>query len=45
MLLCYLCRVMSEPFLLYEALLWEPPNGYFLLEHHLRRLERLRESG
>jgi para-aminobenzoate synthetase/4-amino-4-deoxychorismate lyase len=38
--LCYLCRVMSEPFLLYEALLWEPPNGYFLLEHHLRRLER-----
>ena len=31
---------MAEPFLLYEALLWEPPSGYFLLEHHLARLER-----
>jgi para-aminobenzoate synthetase/4-amino-4-deoxychorismate lyase len=25
---------------LFEALLWEPGAGYFLLEHHLRRLER-----
>jgi para-aminobenzoate synthetase/4-amino-4-deoxychorismate lyase len=23
---------------LFEALLWEPGSGYFLLEHHLRRL-------
>lgn len=26
--------------MLYEGLLWEPPNGYFLLERHLQRLER-----
>jgi para-aminobenzoate synthetase/4-amino-4-deoxychorismate lyase len=25
---------------LFEALLWEPGAGYFLLEHHLRRLAR-----
>jgi para-aminobenzoate synthetase/4-amino-4-deoxychorismate lyase len=25
---------------LFEALLWEPGAGFFLLEHHLRRLER-----
>ncbi len=31
---------MAETFLLYEGFLWEPPNGYFLLEPHLRRLER-----
>ena len=31
---------MTGSFLLYEGLLWEPPNGYFLLEHHLRRLAR-----
>jgi branched-subunit amino acid aminotransferase/4-amino-4-deoxychorismate lyase len=31
---------MAESFELYEALLWEPPGGYFLLERHLRRLER-----
>jgi para-aminobenzoate synthetase/4-amino-4-deoxychorismate lyase len=31
---------MSEAFVLYEGLLWEPANGYFLLEHHLRRLAR-----
>lgn len=29
---------MAESFKLYEALLWEPASGYFLLEHHLRRL-------
>lgn len=27
-------------FELYEALLWEPPSGYFLLDRHLQRLER-----
>jgi branched-subunit amino acid aminotransferase/4-amino-4-deoxychorismate lyase len=31
---------MVEPFVLFEALLWEPPRGYFLLERHLHRLER-----
>lgn len=31
---------MAETFELYEALLWEPPAGFFLLERHLRRLER-----
>ncbi len=31
---------MAEAFALYEGLLWEPPNGYFLLEHHMRRLGR-----
>ena len=31
---------MADSFELYEALLWEPDQGYFLLEHHLRRLER-----
>ncbi len=30
---------MSANFRLYEGILWEPPNGYFLLEEHLRRLE------
>ena len=30
---------MAEDFSLYEGLLWEPPEGYFLLERHLRRLE------
>jgi para-aminobenzoate synthetase/4-amino-4-deoxychorismate lyase len=31
---------------LYEALLWDPPRGYFLLERHLARLERsARELG
>ena len=29
---------MAEPFELYEALLWEPGKGYFLLERHLARL-------
>lgn len=29
---------MSEPFELYEAILWEPGSGYFLLERHLGRL-------
>jgi branched-subunit amino acid aminotransferase/4-amino-4-deoxychorismate lyase len=31
---------MSDEFVLYEGLLWEPPDGYFLLEYHLRRLQR-----
>lgn len=31
---------MTDGFVLYESLLWEPTNGYFLLQHHLRRLER-----
>jgi len=31
---------MSDGFSIYDALLWEPPEGYFLLDHHLRRLER-----
>ena len=31
---------MSVDFSLCEALLWEPPEGYFLLDGHLRRLER-----
>jgi branched-subunit amino acid aminotransferase/4-amino-4-deoxychorismate lyase len=31
---------MAETFELYEAMLWEPPGGYFLLERHLCRLER-----
>lgn len=30
---------MSGNFRLYEGILWEPPNGYFLLEEHMRRLE------
>ena len=30
---------MSGTFRLYEGILWEPPNGYFLIEEHLRRLE------
>jgi para-aminobenzoate synthetase/4-amino-4-deoxychorismate lyase len=33
-------RVLARPFRLYEALLWEPPHGYFLLDHHLARLQR-----
>ena len=31
---------MAETFALFEALLWEPPSGYFLLQRHLLRLER-----
>jgi para-aminobenzoate synthetase/4-amino-4-deoxychorismate lyase len=31
---------VTEAFKLYEALLWEPPSGYFLLEEHLQRLGR-----
>ncbi len=31
---------MSDSFRLYEALLWEPQEGYFLLERHLERLSR-----
>lgn len=31
---------MSNEFAIYDALLWEPPEGYFLLDYHLRRLER-----
>ncbi len=31
---------MGETFALFEGLLWEPGRGYFLLEKHLRRLER-----
>jgi para-aminobenzoate synthetase/4-amino-4-deoxychorismate lyase len=31
---------VAHEFRLYEGLLWEPPDGYFLLEHHMRRLER-----
>jgi para-aminobenzoate synthetase/4-amino-4-deoxychorismate lyase len=29
---------MSESFRLYEAILWEPRAGYFLLDRHLQRL-------
>src|SRR5579863_1507411 len=31
---------MSQDFDIYDALLWEPSAGYFLLDGHLRRLER-----
>jgi para-aminobenzoate synthetase/4-amino-4-deoxychorismate lyase len=31
---------MAGGFLLYEALLWEPGEGYFLLDLHVQRLER-----
>ena len=31
---------MAEPFEIYEALLWEPVAGYFLLDLHLQRLAR-----
>lgn len=31
---------MRVEFAIYEALLWEPREGYFLLDYHLRRLER-----
>ena len=31
--------VMDEKLQLYEALLWEPGEGYFLLDLHVRRLE------
>ena len=31
---------MTGAFEIYEALLWEPPTGYFLLDRHLRRLEQ-----
>jgi para-aminobenzoate synthetase/4-amino-4-deoxychorismate lyase len=30
---------MKNDFAIYDALLWEPGKGYFLLEQHLRRLE------
>lgn len=30
----------QDELLLYEAILWEPGQGWFLLEHHLKRLER-----
>lgn len=30
---------MNSEFAIFEALLWEPPEGYFLLEYHLQRLE------
>lgn len=33
-------KAMSEEFVLYEGLLWEPPSGYFRLEYHLQRLQR-----
>jgi para-aminobenzoate synthetase/4-amino-4-deoxychorismate lyase len=29
---------MSRSFVLYEALLWEPPGGYYLFDRHLQRL-------
>ncbi len=31
---------MAENFSLYEGVLWEPDEGYFLLADHLQRLER-----
>jgi len=31
---------MSDDFAIYDALLWQPRQGYFLLDYHLRRLER-----
>lgn len=31
---------MIDGLAIYDALLWEPPHGYFLLDYHLRRLER-----
>jgi len=31
---------MAEDFALYEGILWEPLDGYFLLERHMQRLER-----
>ena len=31
---------MSDDFAICDALLWEPTEGYFLLDYHLRRLER-----
>jgi len=30
----------QQNFELLESLLWEPKNGYFLLDRHLQRLER-----
>ena len=33
-------NTVSDEFAIYDALLWEPPEGYFLLGYHLRRLER-----
>ena len=33
-------KFMSSDFQLYEALLWQPAEGYFLLDYHLRRLQR-----
>jgi para-aminobenzoate synthetase/4-amino-4-deoxychorismate lyase len=32
--------IMTGEFAIYDALLWEPLEGYFLLDYHLRRLER-----
>ncbi len=37
---CHESEFVTGSFVLYEALRWEPRRGYFLLEHHLRRLER-----
>ncbi len=31
---------MSHEFAIYDALLWEPADGYFLLDYHLQRLQR-----
>jgi branched-subunit amino acid aminotransferase/4-amino-4-deoxychorismate lyase len=31
---------MDAEFAIYDALLWEPQGGYFLLDYHLRRLEQ-----
>jgi para-aminobenzoate synthetase/4-amino-4-deoxychorismate lyase len=31
---------MSDEFAIYDALLWEPPEGFFLLDYHLLRFER-----
>jgi len=39
---CTKARILTQPlpeFELLESLLWEPQNGYFLLDEHLRRLE------
>lgn len=32
--------LMTDAFTIYDAILWHPPQGYFLLEGHLQRLER-----
>lgn len=36
-------NVSSEPFSLLETMLWTPDTGYYLLERHLKRLERSAE--